>query len=427
LHQSTASNDSMGLVSIQHDREQLQDWMSQCRQGTLALLTGMDESDVRSQVHPDFSPIGWHLGHIAYTEALWLLSHTAQQSLPGAEYQILFAADGLPKAERENLPPLNDLLAYLQDVRKQVLSYLQVAPLEAQLRLWRWLLQHESQHGETMRFLRYLQQTKASVATFKSPPMLRQSAMVEIPAGPFRQGNDSLNALDNEGSTHWVDVPTYWIDRYPVTQGEFSSFMQANGYQEPRWWSADGWDWKEGQGITQPLYWLGRGEDEAFYQNYPVCGVSAYEADAYCRFVGKRLPTEAEWEKAAAWGPDSTQPQPYPWGEQPPSDRTCNFYPGLGQPSPVNAYPLGQSVYGCYDLLGNVWEWTATTFAPYPNFQSYPYPGYSAAYFDGHHRVLKGGSWATRPWALRNSFRNWYHPNVRQILAGFRCASSQCI
>jgi ergothioneine biosynthesis protein EgtB len=390
----------------------------------------MDEIDVRSQVHPDFSPIGWHLGHIAYTEARWLLKHTAQPSLPDPEYPILFAADGLPKAARENLPPLSELLIYVQDVREQVLRYLQIAPLEEQWRLWRWLLQHESQHGETMSFLRHLQQTKASVATFKSPkslPIFRQSAMVEIPAGPFRQGNDSLDALDNEGPSHGVDVATYWIDRYPVTQNEFLSFMQANGYQEPCWWSADGWDWKEGQGITQPLYWLGQGEDETLYQNYPVCGVSAYEADAYCRFVGKRLPTEAEWEKAAAWGPNVMQSHPYPWGEQLPSDRTCNFYPRLGQPSPVNAYPQGQSAYGCYDLLGNVWEWTATVFAPYPNFQSYPYSGYSAAYFDGQHRVLKGGSWATRPWALRNSFRNWYHPNVRQILAGFRCASSQFV
>ena len=157
----------------------------------------------------------------------------------------------------------------------------------------------------------------------------------------------------------------------------------------------------------------------------PVCGVSWYEADAYARFIGKRLPTEAEWEKATSWNVVTEQQHTYPWGQEAPNPHRCNHNNLIGQTTPVNAYPMGQSAYGCYDMLGNVWEWTATWFDAYAGFVAYPYRGYSQAYFDGQHRVLKGGSWATPPWAMRSSFRNWYYPGIRQILAGFRCAVSR--
>jgi formylglycine-generating enzyme required for sulfatase activity len=150
--------------------------------------------------------------------------------------------------------------------------------------------------------------------------------------------------------------------------------------------------------------------------------VSCYEAEAYARFVGKRLPTEAEWEKAASWHPQTQQRQTYPWGEAFPSAEQCNHDHLQGQTTAIDAYPSGQSAYGCYDMLGNVWEWTASWFDGYDGFEFYPYRGYSQVYFDGQHRVLRGGSWVTRPWGLRSAFRNWYAPGTRQILAGFRCA-----
>jgi formylglycine-generating enzyme required for sulfatase activity len=171
--------------------------------------------------------------------------------------------------------------------------------------------------------------------------------------------------------------------------------------------------------VKEPLYWSAA----PTWDNHPVCGVSWYEAEAYARFVGKRLPTEAEWEKAASWDAIAGRRQTYPWGEAEPQTQRCNHDNAAGQTTPVNAYPGGQSVYGCYDMLGNVWEWTSSWFDGYEGFVSYPYQGYSQAYFDGQHRVLKGASWATRLWAMRSSFRNWYYPCVRQILAGFRCAS----
>ncbi|NEO26333.1 MAG: SUMF1/EgtB/PvdO family nonheme iron enzyme, partial [Kamptonema sp. SIO4C4] len=179
-----------------------------------------------------------------------------------------------------------------------------------------------------------------------------------------------------------------------------------------------GWHWLQENPVSQPLYWC----DAPEWEEHPVCGVSWYEAEAYANFVGKRLPTEAEWEKAACWHPEQGNNWLYPWGNAAPTTQCCNHNTMVGHTTPVNAYPGGQSPSGCWDMLGNVWEWTNSWFAGYSGFQYFPYKGYSQVYFDGQHRVLRGGSWATRPWAIRSSFRNWYHPWVRQLFVGFRCA-----
>lgn len=233
--------------------------------------------------------------------------------------------------------------------------------------------------------------------------------MIQIPAGEFEQGNNSIEALDNESLAHNVYLDTYYIDRYPVTCRQYRAFIEAGGYQNPQWWSKAGWEWLQIEQVTQPLYWQGN----VTWDNHPVWGVSWYEAEAYSRFVGKRLPTEAEWEKAARRNPQA-----------PALTENCNCDRLIGKTTPVDAYPGGQSAYGLYDTLGNVWEWTATWFDGYPGFKSFPYTGYSQVYFDQKHRVLKGGSWVTRPWVLRPSFRSWYYPSVRQVFTGFRCAVS---
>jgi gamma-glutamyl hercynylcysteine S-oxide synthase len=403
-------------------QSQIADWMQQCRAATLALFEGMDHPTFCHQAHPDFSPVGWHLGHVAYTEALWLLQRSAGHPPLYPHYHRLFAQNGLPKGDRIHLPPLADVLDYLAIVRSKVFNYLQIAPLDQQERLWRWILQHESQHCETIAIVLALQKrdqkphSKPKTQNSKPktlPPML------PIPAGVFEQGNESLDALDNERPAHQVYLETYWIDRHPVTCGEYRSFMQANGYHESRWWTVEGWQWLQHNPVTQPLYWT----DDPIYDYHPVCGVSWYEADAYARFVGKRLPTESEWEKAASWNPKTQTRSLYPWGNQFPDATRGNHSHLLGMTSPIDRYP--QSPSGCHDLLGNVWEWTNSWFDRYSGFEGYPYPGYSQTYFDGTHRVLKGGSWATRPWTLRCAFRNWYQPHVREIFAGFRCVRDE--
>ena len=424
----------------------------ECRFKTLALFEGIDEATFCSQPHPDFSPVGWHLGHIAYTESLWLLERSASKPCLFPEYRKLFAADGLPKSERVLLPNLEEIRYYLDTVREKVLEYFKVADIDQQQRLCRFLIQHESQHCEIISFVLELVETRliASVqeprvetrliASLQEPEVIIPphlpsphstafTEMIPIPAGEFEQGSDSSDALDNERPVHRVYLDSYWIDRYPVTCRQYRAFMEAGGYQNPRWWSEVGWQWLQTEQVQQPLYWC---NDDAYggklrlWDNHPVCGVSWYEAEAYCQFVGKRLPTEAEWEKAASWDANANRRRTYPWGDEEPTAQSenCNCDRLIGKTTPVDTYPAGQSAYGLYDTLGNVWEWTASWFAGYDGFQSYPYIGYSQVYFDQQHRVLKGGSWATRSWVLRSSFRNWYHPGVRQIFAGFRCAAS---
>ncbi|MEG4149466.1 ergothioneine biosynthesis protein EgtB [Microcoleus sp. Pol12B5] len=438
--------------SILSCREAIYRDLQQCRSGTFKLFADIDYDTFCRQAHPDFSPVGWHLGHIAYTEDLWLLQRCAGLEPVFPQYHQLFAADILPKKQRVFLPALPEVELYLDAVRKKVLDYLEVAPIDKQERLWRFIIQHESQHCETVAFVlqmhrkkearhdtdldtdtrinslqhrgikRGIKQQKFPMPNSQFPmpqaPFPIPNSAIEIPGGEFYMGSDAAEALDNERSRHLCYLEAYSIDRYPVACGQYRDFMESGGYQNPDWWSADGWKWLQGEAVSQPLYWS---ENPAF-NNHPVCGVSWYEAEAYCNFIGKRLPSEAEWEKAASWDAINQTYRIYPWGEEQPNGSLCNHGNNIANTSPVDAFPNGASVAGCCDMLGNVWEWTASTFDAYPGFESYPYRGYSQVYFDGEHRVLKGGSWATFPQALRSTFRNWYYPGVRQIIAGFRCA-----
>lgn len=414
--------------------------LQECRIQTLELVAKIPHHILTQQSHPDFSPIGWHLGHIAFTEAYWILEQLAQLSPLYPEYHQLFAADGLPKAQRQNLPTLGVIQDYLTAVRAKTLDYLKIAPVETQQRLWWWLIQHESQHCEIIAFVKQLHQINQKKVCdreqTKNLPHPIKPTMVKILAGEFMMGNNGIEAQDNERPAHSVYLDTYYIDAYPVTCGQYQQFITAEGYQNPQYWSKQGWQWVQSNSIFQPLYWL----DAPQYQNHPVCGVSYYEAEAYANFSGKRLPTEAQWEKAAQYKSlDSNEKvkadrETGRWRDGENSfncDRKIinhqihllgNHNNLVGHTTPVNADPETQTIWGCYDMLGNVWEWTNSWFAPYTGFASYPYKGYSEVYFDRQHKVLKGGSYVTRPWALRNSFRNWYHPWVRQIFAGFRCA-----
>lgn len=400
------------------DRDELGAALIATRTQTLQLFAACDPETFTRQIHPAYSPVGWHLGHIGFTEALWILEHCAGQTAPQPDYRQLLAADGLPKHLRCELPDFETLLTYLQTVRSRVEDYLAIAPVEQQARLWLWLLQHECQHNETIAFLLHLDRGLLSPpqTPWSCPPP--EFDMVTIPGGEFVMGRDRLDAQDNERPVHRQQIATFELDRYPVTVGQYREFMAAGGYQRAECWSAAGWAWVQQTGSSQPLHW----SEAEIWRDHPVYGVSYYEAEAYARWAGKRLPTEAEWEKAASYKSGSEQSLTYPWGEDPPGPQYCNYSHHLGHTTPVTAYPQGQSPSGCWDLLGNVWEWTDSWFAGYAGFQAYPYRGYSEVYFDGQHRVMRGGSWVTRSRGLRNSFRNWYEPWVREICVGFRCA-----
>jgi iron(II)-dependent oxidoreductase len=275
-------------------------------------------------------------------------------------------------------------------------------------------------------------------------PVAAVPGEVLVEAGPFVMGVNGVNganglsgtagepwSYDNERPAHDVDLPAYWIDAAPVTNAEYAAFVDAGGYDDPVWWDAKGWAWRLEADLRHPQFWERGGGSwqrtrfgwhEVLAAAEPVQHVCWYEADAYARWAGKRLPTEAEWEKAALWDPAAGRSRPWPWGEGPPDETRANLDQlGCG-PAPVGAYPAGASAYGVEQLVGDCWEWTRSDFLGYPGFVAYPYDDYSKSWFGSDYKVLRGASWATRPSVARGTFRNWDYPIRRQIFAGFRCA-----
>jgi iron(II)-dependent oxidoreductase len=275
----------------------------------------------------------------------------------------------------------------------------------------------------------------APAGTLAAPAHTDVPAEVLVAAGPFVMGtSDDPWAYDNERPGHVVDLPAYYIDTTPVTCGGYLAFMEAGGYDDPGWWHPAGWEWRTSSGKRAPAFWSNEGGQwlrrrfgrvEPVPLDQPVQHVCWYEADAYARWAGKRLPTEAEWEKAARWDPGTRRSRRYPWGDAPaPDSARANLGQRRLHPAPVGSHAAGASAYGVRQLLGDVWEWTASDFAGYPGFSSFPYKEYSEVFFGPDYKVLRGGSWATHPLACRGTFRNWDFPIRRQIFAGFRCARS---
>jgi iron(II)-dependent oxidoreductase len=424
---------------------------------TLDIVEALSDEELERQVTPILSPIAWDLGHMAEFEELWLV-HTIDGLLEGGEAAPPArdggaAAEGLapvydailtPRSKRGELelPDRTLLLRRLRQVRRAALARLQQVdlyaedPLLADGFIYRMLSQHEAQHQETMLQAVALMNEapfepahRLAAPRAKLPP---DTAMVVVPGGRFQAGaTAATGAYDNERLAHWVDLPEFWIDTAPVTVGEWLAFMEDGGYERREAWSRQGWEWRTAERCDHPLGWR-RGEEgwldvqfghvEPLVLTRPVQHVSWYEADAFARWAGKRLPTEHEWEKAAAWDPELRIARVWPWGDAPPATDLANLGARTYAPAPVGAYPRGRSFYGCHQMIGDVWEWTSSEFLPYPGFAAFPYPEYSEVHFGKGYRVLRGGSWATAPIVARNSFRNWDLPERRQIFAGLRCA-----
>jgi iron(II)-dependent oxidoreductase len=238
-------------------------------------------------------------------------------------------------------------------------------------------------------------------------------------------------AYDNERPRHERRVPAFRIGRTPITNATFLRFVEGGGYERREWWSDEGWAWKEEYDISRPGGWTADGREwhvgrvEPLAPDQPVVHVSWFEADAFARAHGARLPTEAEWEKAATWDQQTGTPRSNPWGEEPWTPERANLDQTSLGPLPVSAYPAGASPYGALGMLGGVWEWTASDFTGYPGFRAHPYPEYSQVFFGTDYKVLRGGSWASRPRVATATFRNWDYPIRRQIFAGFRIARDE--
>jgi gamma-glutamyl hercynylcysteine S-oxide synthase len=431
-------------------QSQLARMFEETREETLALFDTAREGDLHESPGFGFRPVIWHLAHIGVFEAYWLLQKLGGEPAPDERYERVFDPIATPREESKSLPSRREMEEYLARVRGRVMRRLEVSDFDAKEPLLRdgyafhLVLEHERQHQETLAYLlRMLDPSKktrpAGPSDLKDAPsaVAARSAdaageMLTVAAGPFEMGAvwDSF-AYDNERPAHAVSLPTFRIARLLVTNGEYARFVAEGGYERREFWSEEGWARREEEGWTCPLFWQkceggwdvrGMFEAGALEDSHPVTGVSWHEAEAYARFAGKRLPTEAEWEKAASWDESSGRKRRFAWGDEEPSVSLCNFGSRFWNTTPVGSFPEGASPYGCLDMTGNVWEWTADPFEGFPGFEPFPYPEYSEEWFDGDHRVLKGGSWATRAPVLRTSFRNFFRRHFRIAFAGIRLA-----
>jgi iron(II)-dependent oxidoreductase len=417
--------------------------LAETRARTLALVAPVREGDM-DRVHDQLmSPLDWDLGHIAAFEDLWLCQRAAGLQPLRADLAEVYDATETPRESRGDLPYLRvaDARLFMDEVRERALEVLESVDisssgdeLNANGFVWSMLIAHEQQHNETM--LQTLQLAEPGVyappRAIELPAAGSQSdETLSVPAGPFLMGAaPEAFAYDNERPRHEIDVPAFEIDRIPVTNGAYLAFVEDGGYHRREWWSEEGWAWRQETMAEGPLYWTADRRERRFDRLVeldpllPVMHVSWYEADAYACSRGKRLPSEAEWEKAAVWGPRTGEPRSYPWGDEPASTERANLDQLAFGPAPAGAYPEGASGYGVLGMIGDAWEWTSSDFRAYPGFEAFPYREYSEVFFGTEYKVLRGGSWATRPGVIRNTFRNWDYPERRQIFSGFRCAAS---
>ncbi|WP_235562124.1 ergothioneine biosynthesis protein EgtB [Marmoricola sp. Leaf446] len=412
--------------------------LDEARRRTLA-LTDVDEPELTAQHSPLMSPLVWDLAHIGQQEDLWLLrgGDSAAQGVLSCRVEQLYDAFEHPRASRVSLPLLgpDEARRYLADVRSRVVGGLDAIADDSADALFptHMVLQHEQQHVETMLATHQLRDGAPLLGTGTPLPPGRDVAhdAVLVPAGPFELGVDGHAepwSLDNERPAHVVDLPAFRIGRVPVTNAEWQGFVDAGGYAEPRWWSVRGWAHRQEAGLERPLFWAGDGSRRRFghheelLPDEPVQHVCFFEAEAYAAWAGARLPTEQEWEKACTWDPALGRRRRWPWGDSVWTRELANLGGEALRPAPVGAYPAGASAYGVEQLMGDVWEWTSSSFEPWPGFEPMLYAQYSAPFFGGDYRVLRGGSWAVGEGAVRPSFRNWDHPVRRQIFTGLRLA-----
>jgi gamma-glutamyl hercynylcysteine S-oxide synthase len=345
------------------------------RQRTLDVVAHLSTADLERQIAPIMSPLVWDLGHIAAYEDLWLVHRHAGEPLLRPDLAALYDAFETPRAVRGNLEILghDDAVAYMAAVRARTVAALESHGIDPVIH--EMVLRHELQHTETMRqamaIAGLLPEGEPRLPGLGATVDAPEAAWLRVPAGTFALGApEGRFSYDNERPRHAVCLDGFAIARRPVTNATWMRFVEGGGYVRREWWSDEGWAWKEEYDITHHPG-VAAGLPDA-----PACHVSWFEADALARWSGARLPTEAEWEKAA--------------------DRL--------------------------DGVGHVWEWTASTFRGYPGFRAHPYREYSEVFFGDQYHVLRGGSWATHPRVATTTFRNWDLPERRQIFAGVRLA-----
>lgn len=445
----------MKVVSSELTTEQLVEHLHETRSRLLELIADLDDQQMIGPLLPIVNPLRWEIAHVAHFQEFWLLRHQrGHEPIPPAanlESDKLYDSARVHHDTRWDLPlpSKQTTIEYMQRILDRASEEVLKHPAKPDAAGYddnyflHLSLLHEDMHNEA---ITYTRQTLGY-----DTPLLGKSDVgtegwrereteklgdVMIQGGTFRLGSelDSGFVFDNELSAHEMTVAPFAISRTATSNAEFQAFVEAGGYRRREFWSEEGWRWRTNVNAEHPVYWRqadGKWNRRVFDREIrleptlPVIHVNWFEADAYCRWAGRRLPTEAEWELAAA----GIGNRKFPWGEEAPTPERANLdWQALdaGCLLPVDALPAGDSEFGVRQMIGNVWEWTATDFAPFPGFAPGPYKEYSAPWFPNQgeaHKVLRGGCWATRARLIRNNYRNFYKPDRRDVWAGFRtCA-----
>lgn len=438
--------------------------LMEAHERTLELIADLDDAQMIGPRLAIVNPLRWETGHVAWFYERWLLRHLRGHEPLMKQGDELYNSAEVAHDTRWDLllPSKADTLEYARRVLELVIAAGCEREPEAidgydEAYFLRLALFHECMHAEAFTYTRQTlgysapQISPGSAGSLPAPvenepdsQLSRQAACAPrddafIPGGRLRLGSAPGSAefiFDNELNSHFVTVNPFHISCTAVTQAEFCAFVEDNGYRHRQWWSAAGWQWRQSVKARHPLYWQREANGCWLRRNFnqwvpledelPVLHVNWYEAEAYCHWARRRLPTEAEWEMAACCEPDgpgiAETKRRFPWGAELPTPERANLDWRAGGCVDVHALPAGDSAFGVRQMIGNTWEWTATDFAPFPGFRPGPYKEYSAPWF-GDHKVLRGGGWATRSHLIRPAYRNFYKPDRRDVWAGFRtCA-----
>jgi iron(II)-dependent oxidoreductase len=412
----------------------------------LELLEGLADSQLLGEKAHFLEPPIWEMGHVGWFQEYWLLRHLdeARTIMPGSDaiYDSFNVSYRLRWDHR--YPSRRESLEYISEVLKRSIGRIKGRePTDQEAYFYTLAALHEDMHAENLTLiLATLGYPQPRLSLFDqaaaNPPVDEswQAQDVEVPGATFMLGGarDEPFVFDNEKWAHPVIVAPFRIASAPVTNLEFQAFVDDGGYARREAWSARGWAFRRRAGVMQPLFWVRDGTrwlERSFDRLgplrpwHPIAGVSWYEAEAFCKWSHRRLPTEAEWEMAASFDPKTGRKRRYPWGDSPPTPERANLDFRAGGTVDVRALAAGDSALGCRQMIGNVWEWVADTFGPYPGFVCDPYKEYSQPYF-GNKKVLKGGAWTTRARLIRNTWRNFFMRQRRNLFAGFRtCARSE--
>jgi iron(II)-dependent oxidoreductase len=384
--------------------------LEEARRHTLKLIEPLTDEQLNRVYDPILSPLIWDLGHIGNFEELWLVQRIGGREPLRGDIGELYDAIEQPRKIRGELPILraDEVRPYMEQVRERTLEVLGEIELDPEDRLladgfvYEMLLAHEYQHNETMLQLLQMIEAYDPVEVDGSPaaePVAEGPEMVRVDGGAHEIGAPAEGfAYDNERPRHRIELESFLIDRAPVTNGAYITYLEETGAEPPMYWERDG----EGGWIRTAM-----GRSEEVDPRLPVVHVFWHEADAFARWAGKRLPTELEWEAAAAGA----------------SRERANLDQLSFGCAPAGAYADSCADCGAVQMLGDVWEWTSSNFTAHPGFAAFPYPEYSEVFFGDTYKVLRGGAWATRRDVVRTSFRNWDLPERRQIFSGIRCAT----